>query len=182
MSSLLVTVLMVSSALCSVLEIFHHSDAALARRHEWYNNLENLKELGKICRNSDDKRSLLVARGPPAGYTNVEVGDIKTARSGRLWTENLVSCIGIAMIGDQHDGNKDNQILAHLVYVAVPDTGNFDTSDGAKKSMEEIINGLMGALKDETELQPKLGNHANEGSMQIDADLVVKVYGNRWYF
>src|ERR1700760_3682693 len=69
-------------------------------------------QLRKVC-GRNTKRSLY-RRAAPAGYLNVPIGGITEATSTQqLWTEDLVSCLGIAITGNPGKIPYD-KILAHF--------------------------------------------------------------------
>lgn len=69
---------------------------------------------GKKKRDFDDDYDL-EARAAPAGYTNVAMGTAGSTTSilGGLWTEGLVTCFGVAVVGTASTPIGENHFLLH---------------------------------------------------------------------
>jgi hypothetical protein len=74
---------------------------------------------GKKAKRDFDDDDYLEARTAPSGYTNVEMGksDAYGAIPLGLWTEGLVTCFGVAVVGT---GSKDTRFLLHSTASSTP--------------------------------------------------------------
>ncbi|TLD28670.1 hypothetical protein PspLS_03467 [Pyricularia sp. CBS 133598] len=70
---------------------------------------------GRSSRRGSIKRFILVPRAKPTGYVEVNMDDMKSAKSNQpgLWTGGLGTCVGIAITG-KAAGNAHVNILSHL--------------------------------------------------------------------